>query len=80
MKKGESNLTSLISAFGRAYHILFDTPKIFNDYIAKDLISQKEFNDIKENEDLTEKAQTFVNQRGYGLYFSKKTFENLKKS
>ncbi|GIO00408.1 S-adenosyl-L-methionine-dependent methyltransferase [Brevibacillus halotolerans] len=49
MKKGESSLTALISAFGRAYHSQFDSPKIFNDYIAKDLISQKEFNDIKEN-------------------------------
>ncbi|MFD3450223.1 class I SAM-dependent methyltransferase [Microbacteriaceae bacterium 4G12] len=49
MKKGEESLTSLISAFGRAYHSQFDTPKIFNDYIVKDLITQKEFNDIKEN-------------------------------
>ncbi|WP_459502921.1 class I SAM-dependent methyltransferase [Bacillus sp. C1] len=49
MKQSESSLTSLISAFGRAYHSQFDTPKIFNDYIAKDLISQKEFHDIKEN-------------------------------
>ena len=49
MKKGESSLTSLISAFSRSYHSQFDTPKIFNDYIAKDLISQKEFNNIKEN-------------------------------
>ncbi|HEK9100583.1 class I SAM-dependent methyltransferase [Bacillus pfraonensis] len=49
MKKDESSLTALISAFGRAYHSKFDTPKIFDDYIAKDLISQKEFNDIKEN-------------------------------
>ncbi|MBO1581449.1 class I SAM-dependent methyltransferase [Bacillus sp. XF8] len=49
MKKGESSVTSLISAFGRSYHSQFDTPKIFNDYIAKDIISEKEFNDIKEN-------------------------------
>lgn len=49
MKKDESSLTSLISAFGRSYHSQFDTPKIFNDYIAKDLISQKEFNNIKES-------------------------------
>lgn len=49
MKKDESSLTSLITAFGRSYHSQFDTPKIFNDYIAKDLISEKEFNDIKEN-------------------------------
>lgn len=49
MKKGESSLTSLISAFGRAYHSYYDTPKIFDDYIAKNLISEKEFHDIKEN-------------------------------
>ncbi|MEH7671135.1 class I SAM-dependent methyltransferase [Bacillus pumilus] len=50
MNKDESSVTSLISAFGRSYHSQFDdTPKIFNDYLAKDLISEKEFNDIKEN-------------------------------
>ncbi|TGA99130.1 class I SAM-dependent methyltransferase [Sporolactobacillus shoreae] len=49
MKQDESSLTSLISAFGRAYHSQFDTPKIFDDFIAKDLISQNEFNDIKKN-------------------------------
>ncbi|WP_374966458.1 class I SAM-dependent methyltransferase [Lysinibacillus sp. RS5] len=49
MNKGESSLTSLISAFSRAYHSQFDTPKIFDDYIAKDLITVKEFNDIQTN-------------------------------
>lgn len=49
MKNGEPSLTSLISAFGRAYHSQFDTPKIFNDYLAKDLILKNEFNNIKEN-------------------------------
>ncbi|MGG1220188.1 class I SAM-dependent methyltransferase [Priestia endophytica] len=49
MKKDESSLTSLISTFGRAYHSQFDTPKIFDDYLAKELISQQEFNNIKEN-------------------------------
>ena len=49
MKKTESSMTSLISAFGRAYHSQYDTPKIFDDFIAKDLISQKEFADIREN-------------------------------
>ncbi|WP_100402625.1 class I SAM-dependent methyltransferase [Bacillus sp. FJAT-42315] len=49
MKKDQSSITSLISAFGRAYHSQFDSPKIFDDYIAKELISKKEFNDIKEN-------------------------------
>lgn len=49
MKQDASSLTSLISAFGRAYHSQYDKPKIFNDFIAKDLISQNEFNDIKKN-------------------------------
>lgn len=49
MRQNESSLTSLISAFGRAYHSKYDTPKIFDDFIAKDLISQKEFSDISEN-------------------------------
>ncbi|EJV62939.1 hypothetical protein IEO_02697 [Bacillus wiedmannii] len=49
MKKGEASVTSLVSAFGRAYHSEFDHPKIFDDYVAKDFISQKERNDIETN-------------------------------
>ena len=49
MKQGESSLTSLISAFARAYHSKYDTPKIFDDYIASDLISKKECSDISRN-------------------------------
>lgn len=49
MKKNESSLTALISAFSRAWHSQYDNPKIFDDFIAKDLISEKEWNDIKDN-------------------------------
>lgn len=49
MNKGESSLTSLISAFSRAYHSQFDSHKIFDDYLAKELITEKEFNDIQTN-------------------------------
>ncbi|MFK4326038.1 methyltransferase (TIGR00027 family) [Bacillus sp. RC55] len=49
VKKGEASVTSLVSAFGRAYHSEFDSSKIFDDYVAKDLISQKERNDIETN-------------------------------
>ncbi|TQR30893.1 class I SAM-dependent methyltransferase [Lysinibacillus sphaericus] len=49
MNKDESSLTSLISAFSRAYHSQFDTPKIFDDYLAKKIITQQEFNDIQTN-------------------------------
>lgn len=49
MKQNESSLTSLVSAFGRAYHSKYDSPKIFDDSIAIQLISQKEYHDIEEN-------------------------------
>lgn len=49
MKNNESSLTSLISAFGRAHHSMYDTPKIFDDFVAKDLITDKEYSDIREN-------------------------------
>jgi len=49
VEKGEASVTSLVSAFGRAYHSDFDCPKIFDDYVAKDFISQKERNDIETN-------------------------------
>ncbi|MED0903088.1 SAM-dependent methyltransferase [Bacillus cereus] len=49
VKKGEASVTALVSAFGKAYHSEFDSSKIFDDYVAKDLISQKERNDIETN-------------------------------
>ncbi|MBU7592949.1 class I SAM-dependent methyltransferase [Metabacillus halosaccharovorans] len=49
MKHDESSLTSLISAFGRAYHSKYDTPKIFDDFIANNLISKEEFSSISNN-------------------------------
>ncbi|MCY8202594.1 class I SAM-dependent methyltransferase [Bacillus sp. N12A5] len=49
MRKKESSLTSLISAFARAYHSQYDSPLIFDDFIAKDLINEKEFTTISEN-------------------------------
>lgn len=48
-EKGESSITSLVSAFGRAYHSEFDSPKIFDDYVAKEFISPKERSDIETN-------------------------------
>lgn len=49
MKQNESSVTSLVSAFARAYHSKFDAPKIFDDYMAKELISPEEFSGIREN-------------------------------
>ncbi|MFC4403771.1 class I SAM-dependent methyltransferase [Gracilibacillus xinjiangensis] len=49
MEKNESSMTSLVSAFARAYHSKYDTPKIFDDIVANDLISQEEFSAISRN-------------------------------
>ncbi|MCY7919995.1 class I SAM-dependent methyltransferase [Bacillus vallismortis] len=49
MKKNESSLTSLISAYARAYHSQYDTSLIFDDFIAKDLINEEEFTNISKN-------------------------------
>lgn len=49
MKTNESSITSLVSAFARAYHHLHDTPVIFDDYIAPQLLSEQEYEDVKLN-------------------------------
>lgn len=49
MKQNESSLTSLIAAFGRAYHSRYDTPKIFDDDLAPTLLTPQEFSDISRN-------------------------------
>lgn len=49
MKNKESSLTSLVSAFSRAYHVKEDHPIIFNDYIAQDFLSPQEYQAIAAN-------------------------------
>ncbi|MBT2681594.1 class I SAM-dependent methyltransferase [Bacillus sp. ISL-35] len=49
MKQNEASVTSLVSAFARAYHSQYDSPTIFDDFMAKELISQEESSMIKEN-------------------------------
>ncbi|QJX61189.1 class I SAM-dependent methyltransferase [Niallia circulans] len=49
MKNNESSLTSLVSAFSRAYHVKEDCPIIFNDYIAQDFLSPEEYQAIAAN-------------------------------
>ncbi|KAB8138074.1 class I SAM-dependent methyltransferase [Gracilibacillus oryzae] len=49
MKKNESSMTSLVSAFVRAYHSKNDSPKIFDDFLAEEFISQEEFKSISKS-------------------------------
>ncbi|MCT4621603.1 MAG: class I SAM-dependent methyltransferase [Marinisporobacter sp.] len=49
MEKGKGSMTAIVSAFGRAYHALYEEPKIFNDYLARQLIKDEEFSNISKN-------------------------------
>ena len=49
MKNNESSMTSLVSAFSRAFHVKEDQPIIFNDFIAKDFLSPEEYQAISAN-------------------------------
>lgn len=46
MRENKASMTSLLSAFVRAYHSKYDTPVIFDDFLAQDLLSEKELSDI----------------------------------
>ena len=45
----QKSLTALISAFSRAYHALNNEVTIFNDSLARDLLTAEEFNQIAKN-------------------------------
>lgn len=49
MKSNESSITSLVSAFARAYHSQYDSPKVFDDQLAKQLITPSECSMISSN-------------------------------
>jgi len=49
MQKKQTSLTALISAYARAYHSLHDSPKIFDDHLAKELFIGDEFTQMEEN-------------------------------
>jgi len=49
MKNPESSLTSLVSAFSRAFHVKEDTPNIFNDTLAQVFLTHEEYNAISSN-------------------------------
>lgn len=49
MKNNESSLTSLVSAFSRAFHLKEDNPIIFNDTLAQAFLTNEEYNAISSN-------------------------------
>jgi len=46
MENNQSSMTALIASFSRAYHAEFDEPKIFNDPIARQLMTDEEYQQI----------------------------------
>ncbi|MBW9150182.1 class I SAM-dependent methyltransferase [Clostridium sp. CM028] len=45
----QKSMTALISAFSRAYHSVQNTEKVFDDYLAKDILTENEYEQISSN-------------------------------
>lgn len=45
----QKSMTALVSAFSRAYHAEQNTEKIFDDYLAKKILTQEEYQEIASN-------------------------------
>lgn len=45
----QKSMTALVSAFSRAYHSLQNTEKVFDGYLAKDILTQSEYEQIASN-------------------------------
>lgn len=49
MQQNRASLSALVVAYARAYHSMYDEPRIFNDHLASKLIRDNEFHFIAEN-------------------------------
>ncbi|GAA0180976.1 class I SAM-dependent methyltransferase [Clostridium sediminicola] len=45
----KKSMTALVSAFSRAYHSVENKEKVFDDYLAKDILTKSEYNQIASN-------------------------------
>jgi len=63
MEKNKASFTAIVSAFGRAYHALYEEPKIFNDYLVRQLIQDEEFNNISKH--MAEGIKFFNSDQAY---------------
>lgn len=65
MENSKASMTAIVSAFGRAYHSLYEAPKIFDDDLARQLIKDEEFEGISKH---MAEGITFFNPNGAHLY------------
>ncbi len=49
MEANKASITALISAFGRAYHAMHDDPKIFDDYLARHMLTEEQYANFERN-------------------------------
>ena len=70
MKNNQASMTAIVSAFGRAYHALQDEPKIFNDDLARQLITDEEFKSISHH---MAEAIKFFNANEAHLYIDQQS-------
>ena len=46
MEKDKASITALITAYGRVYHSINESPKIFDDFLGRELITKEEYEGI----------------------------------
>lgn len=49
MKNNKESMTAIVSAFGRAYHSKYEDPKIFDDFLANQMLTKEEFENISKH-------------------------------
>ena len=49
MENNKASFTALMTAYGRAYHSINESPKIFDDFLVKQLITEEEYEGISNN-------------------------------
>jgi methyltransferase (TIGR00027 family) len=49
MQPNQASVSALVAAFARAYHAMYDEPKIFDDFLARKFIRDEEFHFIAQN-------------------------------
>lgn len=49
MEENKASMTAKVTTYGRAYHSLYDNPKIFDDFLAPKILTDEEFSEISKH-------------------------------
>lgn len=61
MKNNKASVTALVTAYGRIYHSINESPKIFDDFLGKELMTEDEYESIGDK--LAESIVLFLPER-----------------